>query len=297
MVKHFISTLLILFLPCAVWAKGRILTVQSVSLAPYEEAIAGFAEAAPDLMERILLTDEQKTPLADQISRTHPDLILALGLDALKSLDTIHHIPIVFVMLLCPDNLLSGKNNITGVNMRASAEVQLRGLRSVLPENRRIGAIYNSHQTGRFMESAAAAAQGLGIILRAEPVLTDRGVPAALLKLKEDIDLLWMVPDITVMTSRTAEFFILFSMEHRIPLAAFSKKYLDLGALIAFDLDSKDMGRQAGEMAVRLLSGESVSLVPMQDARTASTSINPVIARKLGIRLEGDSGSIPMIVK
>ena len=293
MVKRLISIFLILLWPGSAYAKDRVLTVQSVALAPYEEAVAGAFDVCPAAMDRVLLSESPAVPLMEQIQRVRPDLILAVGWDALKSLETVRDIPIVFVMLLCPDDALSGKSNITGVNMRASAEVQLAGIRKMLPDIRKVGAVSNLDQTGRFVRQAAVCSERLNLALVMEPVKTGRDVPAALLRLRGKVDLLWMIPDVTVMNSQAAESFLFFSLENKLPITTFSKRYLDMGALMAFELDAGDMGRQAGDMMRRILSGTGVSRVPVEDARSATISINATIGEKLGVRMApstADSG-------
>jgi len=101
--------------------------------------------------------------------------------------------------------------------------------------------------------------------------------------MKKKIDVFWMVPDVTVITSDTVEFLILFSMENNIPLLTFSEKYLELGAFMSTTIDPFDMGVQAGEMANKILRGKNGENIQQVRARTMIVSTNLMVAGKLGI--------------
>lgn len=277
--------LLIAVIPFSAFARGRIVSVQSISISPYEEAIDGFASVCSLPMDRFLTSDKHPVPLVDRIRRAEPELILAVGLDALGALEDIRDIPIVFVMMLCPECDLTARANVTGVNMSASADVQIGRIRDMLPDVRSLGVVYSPENTGPFVESASAAAGPLGIDILGAPVADVREVPTKLTGLKDRAEMIWMLPDVTVVTRQTVEFFLIFSMENRIPLIAFSEKYVDMGALMAFGLDPGDMGRQAGEMASRILSGISPANVPVQEARSVTVIVKRSLAEKFGIRI------------
>jgi putative ABC transport system substrate-binding protein len=95
-----------------------------------------------------------------------------------------------------------------------------------------------------------------------------------------------MLPDITVITPQTVEFLVLFSLENAVPLLAFSEKYVELGAFMSTGIDAFDMGRQAGEIATKILSGADVRSVRHVGARRLVVSTNLMVARKLGITLD-----------
>jgi len=277
--------LLMICLPSAALGRGRIVSVQSISISPYGEAIDGFSEVCTLPLDRLLMSDSKSASLEDRIRRLEPELILAVGLDALKALDGIHDIPIVFVMLLCTECESGGRANITGVNMTPSVSAQLGRVREILPDVRDIGVVFNPEKTGQLVEKASTAAEALGIDILAVPVTSAREVPVKLESVRDQAETIWMIPDMTVMTRQTVEFFLLYSMENKIPLIAFSEKYVDMGAFMAFGLDPKDMGRQAGEMANAILSGMLPAEVPVQEARKVSVTVNRTLAKKFGIQL------------
>ena len=125
----------------------------------------------------------------------------------------------------------------------------------------------------------------MGIALKAKGVHHPREVATSAMEMKRDIDVFWMLPDVTVMTPETVEFLLLYSLNYQIPLLAFSEKYLDLGAFISTGIDASDMGAQAGDMANKILSGMQVKNVQQALARQYVVSTNVMVAGKLGIGL------------
>jgi putative ABC transport system substrate-binding protein len=270
----------------SVSAAAKVVSVQSISISPYEKAIDGFAGVCPADIDRLLISDKHSEPLADRVRHMEPELILAVGLDALKAVEDIRGTPIVFVMLLSPGSGPAPRGNVTGVNMTPSVDIQLRIIRDLLPDISKIGVVFNPEQTGAFVDRASAAAGLLEMDILGAPVAEAREVPWKLTDIRDKVQIVWMLPDMTVMTRQTVEFFLLFSMENRIPLIAFSEKYVAMGAFMAFGLDPEDMGRQAGEMANLILSGQSPEEVPVQEARSVSVTINRSLMEKFDIEVD-----------
>lgn len=285
MALRLVLTLLLIAFASIAFARDRIVAVQSISIPPYEEAVKGFSDVCPSPPFRILLSNTTRAAFTGRITPKNTDLILAVGLDALKALEDIHDIPIVYVMLLCPECVRSEKENVTGVNMSPSIAVQLQKIREILPEIRNIGVVFDPAQSGPYLKDAMVSARAMELEILAEPVATVRDVPSRLLSIRDRVELIWMVPDVTVMTPQTIEYFLLFSLENRKPLVAFSEKYLQVGAFMAFGLDPEDMGRQAGEMANLILAGTRPDKIPVQEARKVSVTVSRNIAKKFGIRL------------
>jgi putative ABC transport system substrate-binding protein len=188
-------------------------------------------------------------------------------------------------MLLCSECDLASRVNVTGVNMIPAVDVQLGRIRDILPDIHRIGVVFDPEKTGAFVESASSAADLVGIDILGVPVVRAREVPTKLAGLQGRAQMIWMLPDVTVVTRQTVEVFLLFSMENMIPLIAFSEKYVEMGAFMSFGLDPEDMGRQAGEMANTILSGTRPGDMPVQEARSVSVTINRGLAEKFGVRI------------
>lgn len=286
MVKKVFTILFFLILfPGVSEAGPEIVAIQSIRVEPYEEAIKGFQSVCNARINRIVVSELGETDVVRKINEIRPDMVLAIGRDALSMVKRIEGIPIVYLMVLNPQSTLSGEKNITGVSMNIPPEKQLMVLLGALPYTKNIGLLYDPNRTAYLVRKAKDAAKKIGIKLIAREIHSSRDAPSLIMDMKEKIDVFWMLPDITVITPETVKFLLLFSLENNIPLLAFSEKYVEVGAFMSTDIDAFDMGSQAGEMANKILSGRGVRNVRQVHARKLVVSTNLMIARKLGINL------------
>jgi putative ABC transport system substrate-binding protein len=284
--KKMLSVLIIILLCHGLAEAGHeIITVQSTDYKPFEEAIKGFERSCDANLQRIIIAESQEKDVVREIKLKRPDIVLVVGPDALSIVKRIKDTPIVYLMVPNPQSILSGEENITGVRMDIPPNRQLQAILQHLPHTKRVGLLYDPKNTGYLMEEARQAAGEMGIVLTAKEVRHAREVATSAMEMKGDIDVFWMLPDVTVMTPETVEFLGLFSLKYRIPLLAPAEKWLDMGAFVSTEIDAFDMGVQAGDMANKILSGKHVKHVQQAHARTYVVSSNVMVAGKLGIGL------------
>ena len=287
MIRNIFITVLFLILCHGVAEAGQeIVAVQSIRVAPYDEAIKGFKSVCDARIKRLVVSELKGADVVEKINEIRPDMVLAIGMDALSRVKRIEKIPVVYLMVLNPQSILSGEKNITGISMNIPQEKQLLTLLEALPDMKTIGLIYDPDRTGHLAEKAREAARKTGIKLIAKEVHSSRGVPPLMKDMEGKIDVFWMLPDLTVITPETIEFLLLMSLGNKIPILTFSEKYVELGALMSIGIDAFDIGCRAGEMAKEILSGRDVIDVQRVDARKTVISINLKVARKLGITID-----------
>ncbi len=281
-----ILALLPLASPAAAW---DVLVVQKYRAKPYADVVRGFESVVGGKTSVLILEESSDADPVREIRRRSPDLILALGADALSKARKIDNIPIIYCMVLNPAPLVGNEDNITGISMNVAPEKQLAHLRKVLPDLKKIGTVYNPGKSGTFLEKARAAAQKADIRLVSVKVEQAKDFPRALESLPRDIDAYWMLPDSTVTTPEAVEALILFSIRTKIPVFTFSDKYLRLGAFMSLELNTFDLGKQAGEMAKKIRSGTATEDIPRAFADQATITVNYSVAAKLGISLNGSA--------
>jgi putative tryptophan/tyrosine transport system substrate-binding protein len=283
----FLLVLLLLFHVSEAFPQ-EILVVQNHKIKPYGDAYSGFKSLVNTRIAGVDYSFRNSNGAVEYLSGSKPDLILAIGMDALQKVKIFSGVPIVYLMVLNPSAMVHEERNITGVSMTISPEKQLAAIRKVLPSARRIGLLYDPKKSALFVKKAQAASKGFKIDLLAKEVGDSRFVPTALTSMKGAIDAFWMIPDTTVVTPDTVELLMLFSLENKIPVCTFSTKYLEVGALMSLDINAFEMGRQAGELAVKILSGKRVTEIPPVEADTADLVINESVARKLKVPINED---------
>ncbi|MDD2320583.1 MAG: ABC transporter substrate-binding protein [Geobacteraceae bacterium] len=286
--KIFLISLLVALLLGAAFeaASQEILVVQNHKIKPYRDAFSGFKSELNSKFRGNDYTFRDSNGALEYLRATKPDLVLAIGMDALKRVKVFPGVPIVYLMVLNPSSVVHDERNVTGVSMTISPEKQLAAIHKVLPAVRRIGLLYDPKKSASFVKRAQSASKEFKIDLLVKDVSDSKLVPATLNTLKGVVDAFWMIPDTTVITPATIELIMLFSLENHLPVCTFSTKYLDMGAFMSLDINAFEMGRQAGELATKILLGKRVSELPPVEADTASLAINESVARKLQIPLD-----------
>jgi putative tryptophan/tyrosine transport system substrate-binding protein len=264
-------------------ASPLVVSVQSVDVPPYNEALKGFSDVCRAENKRIILSESKDGDMAQKVKEMGPDLILAIGLDALRAVKDLSHLPILYTMVLNPESVRKDAPNITGVSMNIPQEKQLDIILKALPGATRIGLLYDPEQTGYFVARNQKAAAAAGVQILARVVKTAREVPTALTQMDVMPEVLWLLPDLTVITPETVEFLFNFSLAHKIPVISFSEQYLALGAFMSISLDVFELGRQTGEMANKVLDGIPVKRISPAEAKKTVVTINRTVAEKLGI--------------
>jgi putative ABC transport system substrate-binding protein len=297
------NTLLLIMLMLLAWGRPalgyEIMVVKSGNETPMAQVVRAFSAKLVHLLpasgvksiephqfrEIDINGNPIKSAVEHRIRQAAPDLILALGRDALLSVRDIGDIPILFLLVVAPEVIIEGRDNITGINLEIPARLQFDELLRLLPRVRRVGVIYNTAHSAMDIQQASRNCPDLQFVaLNAQ---STREVPALLDELSNRVDLIWLLPDRIVTNPQILESYFLFSFRNRVPVLAFSEKYLKSGAAIVVTFDLEDMGEQAADMAARILLGAEVSAVPRMDISRVKTMVNPTVARKLQLDITG----------
>ncbi len=262
-----------------------IAVVKSKDNVEYENAVQGFVK---NLKEKHITVDlkiygpEDKN-IIQEIKSQKPVLILTMGTTATKFVSReITDIPIVFSMILDPRGSSVTSANIVGASVDIPPRLQLETMKSVVPTFKRIGVIYHPPENGDIVLQAKQAANGLGLILNLYPVSSEKEIP----KIEDlNIDLLWIIPDTVVCKPVIIKRTLLSCLKNNVAVMGFTHYYARGGALLAVACDYEDIGRQSGEMVVKLLNGEDYSGLKITVPRKVKLYLNKITANRLGIKL------------
>jgi len=231
----------------------------------------------------------------DNIKAKSPALILALGSAATTAVQKeFPNMPIVFCMVLNPvasgfvKSIHSSGNNLCGASLDIPVEAQFRELLSVLPRVKRIGVIYNLEENREVVREASLIAKGMGLELVGAVVGSEKAVPDTLDDLIKKVDAIWSVSDNIVFTPQSIQYVLLTTLRNEMPFMGISPSYVKAGALMALSCDYKDVGRQAGDVANRVLSGEQPSNIPITAPRKVYLSLNSIAAEQIRIKIPSD---------
>ncbi|MEE9443944.1 MAG: ABC transporter substrate-binding protein [candidate division Zixibacteria bacterium] len=223
------------------------------------------------LYKNAILTGEQSADatLMNEISSFDPDLLITIGSFAtLMTSRFFPNKPIIFATVMNPaaSGFISSMNrpggNISGAALDVPPDIQFKYFQKVVGRIKTMGVIY-SDETENLIRPAQIAAKQLGIELVALRIESEREIPRTLDSLCAVVDAFWTVADQKIFTQQSTQHIILQTLRHRIPLMGFSRALVEAGGLFTLDFDFKDIGRQTGETAVKVLEGKHPSKIPV----------------------------------
>lgn len=272
----------------AVDRTARSSVIFSSGLKPYRESWEGikeFLEAEKVTLWAAEHNLKEKKPkeVFSKIRSERPDVVFTLGTRASKlAKEGLEDLPVVFSMVLDPGMIVG--SNITGVSLDIPAGMKLKEVKRILPDVKRIGLIYSPGTISKYREISQVC-QELDLQLITGKIDDRKDLPGALKEIAGQIDCFLMIPDPKIYFPRSVEYLLLESLRKRFPVVGLSRLYTKAGALLSFDCDYKDLGRQAGEIALRILDGENPADIQPQRPGKIKFSLNLLTAERLGIKI------------
>jgi len=260
-----------------------VLLVKDADIKPYRDAIQAFKETCDCSVRELDLSD---MGALEQAVKARPGAIVSVGAQAFRKIKQIRHVPLIYMMVMPSETADGLGENVSGVSMDIAPAKYLTTMTELFPGAKRIGLLFNSENTGRFVREASAAAREKGISLITKTVRDPRDAPALLDELRDKVDLLWMLPDAALMNSETIDHLLLFSFQNSVPVFTFSKKFTEMGACAALTITPDGMGKQAGEMVRSLSQGTKGPLRAY--ASPPHLIVNTKVSVKLGVRINDE---------
>lgn len=274
----------------ATWAYGGdtapVVMVCSTNVGPYQLTAEGLKKQLNNVtMKEYHLNEQEPAKVLAELKANKPALICSLGTSASKLVAELADIPVVYSMVL--DGSEYPTNHITGVTLSIPSEEKLKTLKTLLPQIKKLGMLYSPATEEHYKDKSIATAK-VGLELVAVQVANEKDFPKAVEELLGKCDCFLMIPDSKLFFTKSVEHLLKESLKQRIPVVGLSSAYTKAGALISLEVDYADMGRQAGEMADKILKGHLVSDIKPQTARTINYSLNLSSAKRLGIKLSSE---------
>lgn len=273
-----------------------IAIVQPQNVNAYQEAVQGFLNTLRKNLAHPLNIVIYETP--DGLYKTlrysssasaEPagiDLIVTVGTSASAEVArTITKIPIVFSMVLDPQEVIPQRANIVGASLNIPVEFQLKLIKETLPAVKTVGVIYDPHKNAEYVRRLEVVAPQFRLTIKGFPVISQKAIPDALEQVKEETDALLGIVDNTVYTSRTTEFIIRFTVQKYVPFIGLSASYVKAGALCSLVFDNYDIGRQTAQLAEKILSGTPPAILETTVPEKLDIAINLRTANIIGVTI------------
>ena len=252
-----------------------ILVLQSLHEEGYDEAVSGLRRECRASMRTVVLSDYAEADITRITREEHPRLVVAVGDRALALAEKLRNIPVLYMMALNP----KPRYGVTGVGMLLDPSRYLAVFEGL--GSKRVGLVYDPARSGAYLKRAQSAARRSGIELVTREVHASKETPKMLDSLRGKVDAIWMLPDLTAVSSASTEAFFLFSQGERVPVVTFAEFYLKMGGAVALSIDRFDIGRQLGEMAQSVLNGTPIGELSPQGPRRALSKSNEGVLRQL----------------
>lgn len=273
----------------AVAAERAVVSVVfSSDLEPYQQSWQGFKGFLEEKgvalwAAKYNLKEEKPEVVFSRIKEKRPDIVFTLGTKASKlAKEELKNIPVVFSVVLDTEGIIGP--NVTGVSLDLPAGMKLREIKRILPEATRIGLFYSSKTIPIYRETLHSCEE-LGLRLMAREIKTEKEFPGALKEISRQIDCFLMFPDSEIYFPQSVEYLLLESLRKKFPVVGLSSFYTKAGAFISFDCDYKDLGRQTGEIVLRILAGEEPADIQPSRPRKLKFSLNMLAAERLGRKI------------
>lgn len=250
------------------------------------------ASATGATVSSITIGDADEGAVLDEVRRSQPALVLAIGTRAAR---LAHQsglgIPIVYAMVLDPASVglpAPGEvpsDAITGISLDVPLEEQFDLIRSLLPNARRIGVLYDPVKSGGAVRKAGVVARSSGMKIVAQSVRSEADALEAARLLAPSVDAMLAIADPTVLTAANIRPLILFWLRARKPLFGMSEGFVRNGALAALVPDPEEVGRRAGELVSQILSSALGQTPRPEPPPQAMIFLNRASAQHLGVVL------------
>lgn len=237
-----------------------------------------------------------KPEIAAQIARKmvgdNPDIIVAIATpSAQATVSTNSSIPVVFSAVTDPiaaklvHTLEKPGGNVTGLSDMANVKEHLELIKEFVPNLKAVGIPYNPGETNSVSMLAAikveAEKMGIKIVESAAPKSSD--VMIAAKQLIGKVDAIYCPIDNTIISA--VESVVKVGIDAQIPVFAGDTDTVARGAVAAVGYDYFDLGRQTGDIVVRILKGEKPGSIDVKMAKGTNLFVNPKMAKKMGIKI------------
>jgi putative ABC transport system substrate-binding protein len=267
-----------------------------------DSATEGFKEAFSEAGVEVEFTEqnangEQATALtiAQQFAADDLDLALAVATPAAQAMaQNIIDIPLLFTAVTDPvsaelvDSMEEPGANVTGTSDAAPIDEQLELLKEIVPGAERVGIVYASGEVNSQVQvdQAQQAAGPLDLEIVTQTVTTVNEIQQAVEALG-DVDAIY-VPTDNMIVSGIASL-VQVAESKQIPVIAAEEGTVEGGAVATLGIDYTELGRQTGEMALRILrDGEDPAMMPVETATDFTYVVNEAAAERQGVTIPED---------
>ena len=221
------------------------------------------------------------------------ELVIAMGVKALTasaSLKLTTPVLGVFIPMPAFNSLLTkGKRdlgNFSAIVLDQPFSRQFALIKNILPDSKKIGLLLGP-TSSQYADIIKEEGEEAGLSINVENVYLEAELIPKLNAALPISDALMAVPDTLIYSRETAQPILLTSYRQQKPIFGYSQSYVRAGAIAAVYSSSRQIGKQAAEIALTSQKEANV-LPPPQAPKYFSVIVNYQVARSLNLVLKSD---------
>ena len=241
--------------------------------------------------------DAMNTQIAQNFVNDDMDLVCGIATPAAMALYNACYekdIPVIFNAVSDPvaANLAKSKTEampgITGVSDELPVTEQLKLIRAVMPEAKKIGIIYTTSEANSVstIETYKEQAGEYGFEIVARGVSNASEIPQAADVILGEVDCITNLTDNTVVDNLPVV--IEKANAANIPVFGSEEEQVGNGCIASAGIDYIELGKIAGKMAARVLKGENVADMPYETITESKITVNEAVASALNVVIPSD---------
>ncbi|MDD5094602.1 MAG: ABC transporter substrate-binding protein [Dehalococcoidia bacterium] len=230
--------------------------------------------------------------IANELVAQNPDVIIAVTTPVSQAIKKVAKCPVVFGAVTDPigagliTSFDRGEEMITGTSDAVPYDEQLRLIRRITPNAKRLGVLFNPGEAASQygIKQLRKYAPEIGFTLVEGPVSSTGDVYPVAQELSSKVDAILISTDNTVAAGIAAA--VKVAVEYKIPLYACDSGSIEKGALAAVSAGYAQVGIDTGKLAVRVLKGERG--IPAITAKGSELYLNKKAAEMMGVIIPGE---------
>jgi putative tryptophan/tyrosine transport system substrate-binding protein len=237
---------------------------------------------------------ERAAEIAAEFARLKVDVIVTSGaVNILAAKRAAPTTPIVFAVTADPvgtgvvESLARPGGTITGLSSQGTdySGKQIELLREVIPALNRLGVVANAGSPGAVAEMRAfeATARTLGFEILTFEIRGPEDIAHAFEARQGRVDAINVVPDPLTVSNRIR--LITLALAARVPAIYGIREFPEVGGLMSFGPNLRDLYRRAGDFADKILRGAKPADIPVEQPIKFDLVINLTTAKALGLTI------------
>ena len=229
--------------------------------------------------------------MSEKLVKEKADLLLGIATPSAQSLaNETQDIPIVITAVTDPvaaklaKSLKKTGTNVTGTTDMVPIDKQIDLLLSIVKDAKTIGIMYNSGEANSKIQAdlAEKALKKANVKVKVLTANTTNDVQQVTTSLAKDVDGIYIPTDNTFASAAAVIGEV--AKQTKTPIVAGSVEQVETGGLATYGIDYKELGKQTGLMAAKILDGkEKPATTAIESAKKLKLVVNEDMAKALDI--------------